>query len=102
MTAWVAGVCVGLLVLTIAMAMKGSCATTEHFGVREQNEYTHRCPDSHPYPFNSQGVLGGFCCRTDNITKAMAPQDYTQTCADSNYVRCPGGWNCGPGHHTKE
>ncbi len=88
---------IAVLMLVIWGAVYGGGAgRVERFGVSEESKHAHRCPQSHPYPFNSQGILGGFCCRTKQISRSLAPQDYTQVCSDSNYVRCPAGWNCGP------
>ena len=90
MEAWVVAATIGLLVLVATLVWLGSALTNcEGFGVSEKIDCPGRCPSTHPYAFNGQGIEGGFCCRTSNITTSLAPQDYTQTCADNDDIRCP-------------
>ena len=93
-----------LVVFTLAMAMIGPIVTScEGFGVTMKDSLPtdQSCPASHPYSFNGQGIERGYCCRTASIQKSMVPQDFTERCADDDYVRCPNP-PCKPKSRTPE
>ena len=47
------------------------------------------CPETHPYPYDANGVIGSFCCFKRPISSGKFGPNFFDECPGTDYVECP-------------